>query len=233
MICVSVIEGNPERRKSIREWIVSYTFKQNCELEILWIVEDDPTAKIEKYASKMQIAMIDLDSEVGEGCGQVLYEKNPDCRILYFRSNPCDLEPLLSGRPISFFLWEKGKDTFLDKFDAVYKEVMFAMTTFRYETKSRMYLLAKRNILYFQSDLRYVDIHMIHGENPRILAKLTDVEQHAGDAFVRIHKSFLVNTKYILWLDKKKHMVLLSNGEQLPISDAQYEGVCNKLHTLK
>lgn len=232
MICLSVIESNPERRKIIREWIVSYTVKQNCELEILWIVEDDPTAKIEKYASKMQIAMIDLDSELGADCGRVLYGKNPDCRILYYRSELCALELLLSSRPISFFLWKKGKDSFLETFDEVYKEVLFALTTFRFETKSRMYLLAKRNILYFQSDLRYVDIHMIYGENPRILAKLTEVEPRAGDAFVRIHKSFLVNTKYILWLDKKKHMVLLSNGEQLPVSDAQYEGVCKKLHTL-
>ena len=176
MICLSVFENNPERRKKIREWIVSYTVKQNCELEMLWIVDGKASSQIEKYASKMQIAMISLDVENGEDCGKVLYEKNPDCRILYYRGEPCVLLPLLSSRPISFFLWPDGKNAFLEKFDVIYKEVVFAQTTFQYETKSRMYLLAKRNILYFQSDLRYVDIHMVHGENPRILAKLNELE---------------------------------------------------------
>lgn len=232
MICLAVVESNPERKNRIRDWIVQYTVRRNCELEILWIVDENPASKIGKYASKMQIALINLDAEVGENCGKVLYEKNPDCRILYYRSEPCSLEPLLASRPISFFLLPQGKDTFLEKFDSVYKEVVFALTTFRYETKSRMYLLSKKNILYFQSDLRYVDIHMVHGENPRILAKLNEVEQLAGDVFVRIHKSYLVNSRYVLWMDKKSHLVQLSNGEQLPVSDAQYERACEKLRTV-
>lgn len=96
-----------------------------------------------------------------------------------------------------------------------------------------MYLLSKRNILYFQSDLRYVNICLVHGENPRILAKLSAIEELAGELFVRIHKSYLVNAKHVLWMDKKNHLVLLTNGEQLPISDAQYEKVCEKLRTAK
>ena len=96
-----------------------------------------------------------------------------------------------------------------------------------------MYLLPKRNILYFQSDLRYVDICTIQGDNLRILAKLSEIELLVGSVFVRIHKSYLVNLKHVLWIDKKKHLVLLTNGEQLPVSDAQYEQVCERLRVLK
>lgn len=232
MICLAVVESNPEHKNMIRDWIVAYTIQQNCELEILWVIDKDPVSKIGKYATRMQIALIDLDAETGEVCGKALYEQNPDCRILYYRSESCSLEPLLVSRPISFFLLPKGIDAFQEKFDSVYKEVIFALTTFRYETKSRMYLLSKKNILYFQSDLRYVDIHMASGENPRILAKLNEVEQLAGDVFVRIHKSYLVNSRYVLWIDKKNHLVQLSTGEQLPVSDAQYEQACEKLRSL-
>lgn len=232
MICLAIFESSPVKRKLIREWLVLYTLQQNCELEINWIGEDG-LSKLEKYVNRMQIALISLDSEKGEACARELYDKNPDCRIMYYRSETCSLVPLLDTRPISFLLWSKGMDSFMDKFDAVYHEVLLSQTTFRYETKSKMYLIPKRNILYFQSDLRYVNICLLQGENPRILAKLSEVEQFAGDGFVRIHKSYLVNPKYVLWMDKKNHSVILSNGEQLPVSDAQYEKACEKLRSVK
>lgn len=233
MICLAVIEQDLSRISLIKDWLIAYTIMQNCELDTLWFVDNDPIPKVQKYASKMQIALINLDSQNGSAVGKALYEKNPDCRILYYRSSPCSLLPLLETRPISFFLWPDGKADFLESFDAVYKEVLFSQTTFRYETKSRLFLLPKRSILYFQSDLRYVDIHMVYGEKPRVLAKLSDIELLAGDAFVRIHKSYLVNAKHILWVDKKNHMVQLSNGEQLPMSDAQYDNACQRIGVMK
>lgn len=229
MMHLAIIERDPVRMETIREWLLDYSRKQNCYFDAIKVSVANPADIIGKYVAQLQIALIDLDNDGGEKCGDTLYKMNPDCRILYYRSEPCSLVPLLSSRPISFFLWPKGRNAFLERFDAVCKEVAFAQTTFRYETKSRIYLLAKRNILYFQSDLRYIDIHMQHDENPRILAKLNEIEAIAGDVFVRIHKSFLVNAKHILWLDKKNHQILISNGEQLPISDAQYDNVCVKL----
>lgn len=232
MIRLAVIEKDSDRRSILRKWLVTYTVRQDCQLDIFWVVDENPVEKVQKHAARIQIALIDLDSESSESCGKALYDANPDCRILYYRAEPCNLVPLLSSRPISFFLWAKGVDAFLETFNAVYREVLFAQTSFRYETKSRMYLLSKQSILYFQSDLRYVDIHMVQGEHPRILAKLNDVAPFAGDGFLRIHKSYLVNTRHVLWLDKKSHLVQLSNGEQLPVSEAQYDRVCEKLRTV-
>lgn len=233
MICLAVFETDPSRNATIKDWLVRYTVQNNCEMELLWFTDPDPTHKMEKYTERIQIAMIGLDSGKGSEIGQALYEKNPDCRILYYQTSKCDLEPLLASRPISFYLWENGRESFLEKLDKVYNDVLLTQTTFRYETKSRMFLLQKRNILYFQSDLRYVNIRLLHGEHPRILAKLSDIEQFAGDGFVRIHKSYLVNPKHVLWMDKKNHLLLLTNGEQLPISDAQYEKVCEKFRSVK
>lgn len=233
MICLGVFETDPGRMQTIKDWLVRYTIRQNCELELLWFTGEDPVSRLEKYAPQLQIALISLDNENGSAIGGTLYGQNPDCRILYYRSARCDLEPLLASRPISFYLLEAGREAFLEKLDSVYQEVLLAQTTFRYETRSKMYLLPKGNILYFQSDLRYVNICLRQGENPRILAKLSEIEQLAGDAFLRIHKSYLVNPRHVLWMDRKNHCVQLTNGEQLPVSDAQYEKVCERLRRLK
>lgn len=233
MICVAILESDPKRMETLRQWLITYTVQSDCELELLRFTDKNPTSKLEKYVKQVQIALISLDNELGEELGKQLYEKNPDCRICYYRQMPCELQPLLLSRPIGFYLWQDGKENFLCKFNEIYEEVLLSQTTFRYETKSRIYLLPKRNILYFQSDLRYVDICLLQGDNPRILAKLSEVEILAGEMFVRIHKSYLVNAGYVLWMDKKNHMVQLINGEQLPVSDAQYDKVCEKFSVVK
>lgn len=232
MMHLAIIEKDPARMETIKNWLLDYSRKENCYFNAIKISADTPADIIGKYAGQLQIALINLDCSEGKECGHVLYEENPDCRIMYYRSEPCTLTPLISSRPISFFLWPKGKEVFLQRFDAMCRDVIRTQT-FHYETRSRKYLILKSNILYFQSDLRYVDIHVTKGENPRILAKLTEMEPLAGDTFVRIHKSYLVNARHVCYLDKKNHHVLMSNGEQIPVSDAQYENACEKLRSIK
>lgn len=233
MICVAVLEPDEKRHKLLRDWLVSFTVQRDCELDLLRFTDEKATTKLEKYAKQIQIALISLDNEHGKEIGRTLYQQNQDCRICYYREQPCPLEGLLPTRPIGFYLWKGAQEGFLQKFQEIYEEVLLAQSTFRYETKSRMYLLPKQNILYFQSDLRYVNICLLSGDNPRILAKLSDMESFAGDGFVRIHKSYLVNAKYVLWIDKKNHSVYLSNGEQLPVSDTQYETASEMLRHKK
>ena len=62
----------------------------------------------------------------------------------------------------------------------------------------------------------------------QILAKLSEMEPLAGDAFVRIHKSYIVNSYYVDCVRKKNHTVELLNGEILPISTANYEATLKK-----
>lgn len=232
MICLGIFEPDPGRKDLLKQWLVRYTIQRNCELELLWFTEQDPRNKLETYAPRLQIALIALDTEAGAETGAALYGENPDCRILYYRSAPCDLEPLLCTRPVSFYLWETGRDAFLRKLEEVYMDVVLTRTTFRYETKSHMYLLPKGNILYFQSDLRYVNICLRSGENPRLPAKLSQIEALAGAPFVRIHKSYLVNARHVLWMDRKNHTVVLCNGQQLPVSDAQYDSACQAFRAM-
>ena len=227
MICVAVFEPDPGRKATIKEWLVRYTVQRNCEIELLWFSDVNPAAKLEKHASHVQIALIGLDHETGAQTGALLYSQNPDCRILYYCAEDCELEPLLPSRPIDFFLWSRGRDSFLKKLDAVYEDVRLSPDTFRYETKNAIHLLPKRSILYFRSDLRYVDVCLQDGRQIRLMTKLSRIEELAAEPFVRIHKSYLVNGGHVACMDKKNRCVLLTNGETLPVSEAQYGYACS------
>ena len=68
MICLAVLESNRLKKELIRQWVRRYASKQKCGLEILWLLDQDPLDKVEKYAMGMQIALINLDSDKGEAC---------------------------------------------------------------------------------------------------------------------------------------------------------------------
>jgi len=229
MICTAVFESDDKRKNILRDWLIRYSFTQDCELELLWFTETDPVSQIEKYAGQIQVAIVSLDTVKGEACGSVLYEKNPDCRIMYYCETPYNVEQLLPTRPISFYLMSKGQEDFQKKMLDICTDLLLSETIFRYEAKRKLYLIPKRNILYFQSDLRYVNVCLQCGNNPKIISKLSDIETIVGKTFIRIHKSYLVNPQHILWLDKNNHMVVLKNGEELPVSDAQYDMVCERI----
>lgn len=90
------------------------------------------------------------------------------------------------------------------------------------------------NILFFQSDLKYVILHCKNGECHRFFGKLSDVRQIlAGDnlldLFLCTHKSYLVNRRYITAVDKNSKSVHLLTGQELPVSAAQYNHVLEQL----
>lgn len=78
------------------------------------------------------------------------------------------------------------------------------------------------DILYFSSEGRR--IHLVSSANSDIFYhKLDDVEkllQNKNYRFIRIHKSYLVNTKYVAGYDRKNlHLI---TGESLSISNYTY-----------
>ncbi len=78
-------------------------------------------------------------------------------------------------------------------------------------------LLKKSDILYVTSDKHKVIIHLICGSSYSKYAKLDDVEKEIdSELFFRIHKSYLVNMKYVSSV-KRGEAVLVSGGI-LPVS---------------
>lgn len=233
MICAAVFEKKEKSRELLREWLVRYLVQSNRELNLLWFTGDMTREKLDRYASGIDFALISLDGEEGRKAGALLYEKNPECRICYYRSGPCALEPLLPTRPAAFFLQEQGEPEFQKILGRILEELSGAKDIFFYEGRKEMYCLPMAQILYLQSDLKYVQIHSRTRGDLRLFSKLSSLEGRLDGRFVRIHKSYIVNSSYVEAVDKKKHMVRLSDGEQLPVSDAWYERTLERFREMK
>lgn len=64
----------------------------------------------------------------------------------------------------------------MQKLDGLLNEIMEAGGIFSYETRKAKHMILIRDILYFQSSLKYVEIHTRSGADLRIYAKLSEIE---------------------------------------------------------
>ena len=77
-------------------------------------------------------------------------------------------------------------------------------------------LICKKKIIYVESRGRKLIVHLNDGNEITVYAKMDAVQERLGTCFVRSHRSFLINMKYIV--ERNNTAFCLSNGVVLPIS---------------
>lgn len=231
---VAIFDRNPGNRDTLKQWLLDFSMSRVTDLERLWFSDERAMQHVARYAACFHIGFISLDDPMGLEIGHALYDANPDCIICYYKHMPCDLSELLHSRPYEFFMWPQGKDAFLAKLEDMIERTVFSANTFSFETKKLLYCYPVRNIMYFQSDLKYVHIKTALGNDADIYTKLSAVERNLQDSslaplFIRSHKSFLVNRSCINAVNKQNRTLELSTGASVPVSDAYYKTVIREL----
>lgn len=82
--------------------------------------------------------------------------------------------------------------------------------------------LAVEQIRYIEAFAHYVDIHTAV-ETTEIRSSITELELMFGEEFVRCHRSYLVNLRYIARITKSE--VILDDGTAVPLSRRLYGAV--------
>ncbi|NHM14694.1 response regulator [Eggerthellaceae bacterium zg-886] len=84
----------------------------------------------------------------------------------------------------------------------------------------RLIFVPLHKIAYIESDLRKIKIKTPDG-TLEMYGKLSEIMKQLPDRFIQCHRSFLVNLDYVQALQKKE--LLLSTGEEIPISQHRYQ----------
>lgn len=90
-------------------------------------------------------------------------------------------------------------------------------------TRQGSYAVSASDILFCQSDQKYVVITTAAGEVYRKVGKLDHLLQALPEYFFRVHQSFLVNSHRLVGLDKTNWEVLLDSGHRIPVSRAYHK----------
>lgn len=254
VFCIGVLGCGKAEREFIKNTIHKLSFLRDMEIGTYWFDSNVSQEQLEPYLSKLQIALISVQNNRAEALGEYIYRENPNCLICFCGEQREPVQLPLHTRPISYHPWEKenisdfsqGMSAALDlKIDSsLMKKLSFMIDDskrinkiFCAESKRMQIAMPVCSILFFQSDLKYIILHCKNGETHRFFGKLSDVceilaREGAMDLFISTHKSYLVNRMYITAVDKTAKTVRLFNGDDLPISTAQYNHVLERLGKL-
>ncbi|TMM32459.1 response regulator transcription factor [Polaribacter aestuariivivens] len=82
-------------------------------------------------------------------------------------------------------------------------------------------------ILYMKSAHVYIEMILKNGTKHVVRTSLNDILQRLNDKFVRIHRGYIINTKY---LEQINHTFVKINNEELPIGKKYREAIVKRLN---
>jgi two-component system LytT family response regulator len=99
--------------------------------------------------------------------------------------------------------------------------------------KSKLYHINIEEIIYLEGNGNYSNIYLINGDKHTVAKTLKDYEEtlcSSDTAFVRVHKSYIVNIKQISYVEKgEDNILVLHNNMRLEISRRKRQELLNRL----
>ncbi|MCG8578023.1 MAG: LytTR family DNA-binding domain-containing protein [Flavobacteriales bacterium] len=100
--------------------------------------------------------------------------------------------------------------------------------------KDRSTLVKVSEIVRLESDRNYTQVHLTSGDKILLSKTLKVFDNMLTDqGFMRIHKSHLINTRQLDFVDSKQPCVHLKNGEQVPYSSRKKRELNDYLKGIK
>ena len=132
---------------------------------------------------------------VGDYIRRVL--ENEQIFIIYISSKEQYALQLFQNRPFDFLVKPLQKKKIFAILDSIYRIVGKSNFDFEYQSNGVKYRIPYRDILYFQSEGRKINI-VTKQKTKTFYGKLSEVENKVPEyLFLNIHKSYLVNFNYV------------------------------------
>lgn len=99
---------------------------------------------------------------------------------------------------------------------------------FQYQSGQNLYRLPFSDILYFTSEGRQIRLQTVkEGTYPSFYGKLEQIRGQLNDSFILVHKSYIVNQRYIRQYNYES--VIMMNGEEINISRTHRKEIRDKV----
>ena len=185
------------------------------------------------YLKREKINILFLDIElpgkdgvmVGKYIREVLEEEN--IFLVYISSKENYALQLFQNRPFDFLVKPIEQAKIYHVLDNICRISGKNSAEFKFQVQNSTYCILYKDILYFQSDGRKINIVM-KKEVRTFYGKLNEIEEKLPEnLFLRIHKSYLVNKSYVKGFTYES--VKMLNGDVLNISKINRADVRRKI----
>lgn len=232
MLDVFICEDQESQRRKLESMIERYILIEELEMK-LTLSTDDPMELLqylEEHPTTVGVYFLDVDlgAEInGIQLGSKIRNLCVDGKIIFITTHS-ELLPLTfkyKVEAMDYILKDKPKEIqirvqeALDQAQRHYtSENKISDQRIRIEVGNQVRLFDPDEVLFFEtsSNSHKLILHLING-SLEFYGKLTEVEE-LSDAFLRVHRSFVVNQKNITHIDRKNHLISFINGEHCLVS---------------
>lgn len=193
----------------------------------------DFVRRLDEETFDMIFLDIELPDQNGVEIGRYIRNvcQNQKTQIVYISSKTHYALELFQMRPLDFLVKPVGYGD-VEKVMKVFLELSdTGHEIFEYQSGQSFYRVPCDEILYFSSEGRQVKVQAIgKKEYPMFYGKLDQVLKQLSGGFLMIHKSFVVNTRYIKQYNYES--VVMINGDELSISRPHRKEVRDRMMQL-
>lgn len=183
----------------------------NCCRELIGMIEINQRVP--------DILIMDINLKDGNGIETVrhLQQIHPNLRVIYLTGIINYATAIFETNPAYFLVKPINENHLIDAIEKVSKGIEHEKSdAIVVKTNGSEIILYRKDIVYVESQGRKLVLHMSDGKKNEIYEKMDIMQAHLGVSFVRSHKSYLINMKYIVERTNKEFY--LSDGRVLPIS---------------
>ncbi len=165
------------------------------------------------------ILIMDINLRDGNGIETVKYLQNihPKLKVIYLTGIINYATAIFETNPAYFLVKPINENKLIDAIAKVSKDIESDKSdSIIIKTNRSEIILYRKEIMYVESQGRKLVLYMSDGKKNEIYEKMDVIQEQLGTAFIRSHKSFLINMKYITERTNKEFY--LSDGKVIPIS---------------
>lgn len=216
---IALAVSDAKDRKYLSNQLTRYAIETQNEVDFAHICDD--FSALLKNIVKYDLIIADENVlKANTDKLHMLYFGNPECLTILTGMEASAVCQYLALRPFGY-LHGMGDDLSLRSvFDMQSTRRKNDDSVLQIRTRDGVYAVTVNDILYCQSDLKYVIITTRDGERYRRLGKLDDVMSMLPSSFLRVHQSYVINKKLLLGIERSAHELVMQGGVKVPYSRA-------------
>lgn len=222
IIRVAILSDNKRTVNEISKSLIAFSVKNDFDkkaIELDIALYKNQTDEFINNYKNIDIAFITYESlESNPALADKLFVLNPMCFPVLVGSPEQKICSFLALRPAGQVSDEIESQKITKLCLSFVKVIATSNHVLHIHTRKGDYSISVESIVFCQSDQKYVTIVTDSGKNYRRIGTLNQLQETLSDEFLRVHQSFLVNTKKIKSVDKVTWEIETNEGYHIPVS---------------
>lgn len=230
MLEIAVCDDEEYFLQQEKEWISQYMKRLGYEFRIDTFVSGVDFMAIGDKVSKYDIMFLDINMEEMNGLetARKIREYTKDAYIVFVTAF---ITYSLEGYKVDAVRYLLKDNDSLEKaikecLDVIVEKMHYVENKYTFDFQEGRKTLLIDEILYIESNLHKLQFHLAGHKTEKytMYGRLDNINEMLQDFnFCRVHKSYLVNLKYVEKIER--YMVKLSTGDKVSISQPKYNNV--------